>query len=133
MPVTDPLADLLTRIRNAIMARHESVSVPSSNLKTAVTEILKQEGFIEGYEVVRQGAPQPTIRIALHYRGREQPSITGLKRISKPGLRIYVQRREIPRPFGGLGIAIVSTSQGVMTGREAYRKGVGGELLCYVW
>jgi small subunit ribosomal protein S8 len=133
MSVSDPIADMLTRIRNAIMARHESVSVPSSKIKTAIAEILKQEGFIESYEVARQGSPQSSIRITLHYRNREEPSISGLKRVSKPGLRVYVQKGEIPRPFGGLGISLVSTSQGVMTGREAYRKGVGGELLCYVW
>ena len=133
MPVTDPISDMLTRIRNAIMVRHEFVLVPTSSIKTAIAEILKNEGFIEGYDVLRPGTTQSAIRIALHYRSRDEPAIAGLKRVSKPGLRIYVQRGEIPRPFGGLGTAIMSTSQGVMTGRNAYRNGVGGELLCYVW
>lgn len=133
MPVTDPISDMLTRIRNAIMVRHEFVLVPTSSIKTAIAEILKNEGFIEGYDVLRPGTTQSAIRIALHYRSRDEPAIAGLKRVSKPGLRVYVQRGEIPRPFGGLGTAIVSTSQGVMTGRNAYRNGVGGELLCYVW
>ena len=133
MPVTDPISDMLTRIRNAIMVRHEFVLVPTSSIKTAIAEILKNEGFIEGYDVLRPGTTQSAIRIALHYRSRDEPAIAGLKRVSKPGLRVYVQRGEIPRPFGGLGTAIMSTSQGVMTGRNAYRNGVGGELLCYVW
>ena len=133
MPVTDPISDMLTRIRNAITVRHEFVLVPTSSIKTAIAEILKNEGFIEGYDVLRPGTPQSAIRIDLHYRSRDEPAIAGLKRVSKPGLRIYVQRGEIPRPFGGLGTAIMSTSQGVMTGRNAYRNGIGGELLCYVW
>ncbi len=133
MPVTDPISDMLTRIRNAITVRHEFVLVPTSSIKTAIAEILKNEGFIEGYDVLRPGTTQSAIRISLHYRSKDEPAIAGLKRVSKPGLRVYVQRGEIPRPFGGLGTAIVSTSQGVMTGRNAYRNGVGGELLCYVW
>lgn len=133
MPVSDPVADMLTRIRNAIMVRQDIVSMPASKLKTSIAEILKNEGFIDGYDVLKPGTPQSAMRVRLHYRGRSEPAITGLKRVSKPGLRVYVQRQEIPRPFGGFGIAIMSTSQGVLTGREAYRRGVGGELLCYVW
>lgn len=133
MPVTDPVADMLTRIRNAIMVRQDVVAMPASKLKSAISEILKTEGFIEGYDVIKAGTPQATIRVRLHYRGRDEPAISGLKRVSKPGLRVYVHRGDIPRPFGGLGIAIMSTSQGVITGRDAYRRGVGGELLAYVW
>jgi small subunit ribosomal protein S8 len=133
MPVTDPVADMLTRIRNAIVVRQDVVNIPASRMKGSIAEILKSEGFIQGYDVIKSGTPQATIRVRLHYRGRNEPAISGLKRVSKPGLRVYVQRQEIPRPFGGLGIAIVSTSQGIITGREAYRRGVGGELLCYVW
>ena len=133
MPVTDPISDMLTRIRNAIMAGHDSVPVPMSKMKESLAEILKNEGFIEGYSVHRRGTPQANIRIYLHYREREEPAISGLKRVSKPGLRIYVNKGEIPRPYGGLGVAILSTSKGVMTGRQAWRENIGGELLCYVW
>jgi len=130
--VTDPIADMLTRIRNAIMVRHDSVLVPSSKLKLAVSKILKEEGFINDYEVVR-GKPHRTIKIHLKYRDRNQPVVSGLERVSKPGLRIYVQKGEIPRVYGGLGIAVLSTAKGVMTGQQAWRQGIGGELLCYVW
>jgi len=123
---------MLTRIRNAIMVRHDSVLIPTSKMKLAIARILKEEGFIEDYEVVR-GKPQRMIKIHLKYTDRNQPVLTGLERVSKPGLRVYVQRREIPRVYGGLGIAILSTPQGVMTGKEAWRRGIGGELLCYVW
>ena len=133
MTVTDPIADMLTRIRNAIAVRHETVSLPASKMKAGLAKILKEEGFIEDYEVIRSGSPKATIRIFLHYRSKDEPGITGLKRVSKPGLRVYVGKNEIPRYYGGLGVAIVSTSQGVMTGRHAWRNGVGGELLCYVW
>jgi len=133
MPVTDPIADMLTRIRNAIMVRHESVQIPASTMKESLAQILKDEGFIEGFEVHRRGTPQGSIRLYLHYRSRDEPAINGLKRVSKPGLRVYVQKGEIPRPFGGLGVSILSTSKGVMTGRHAWREGIGGELLCYVW
>jgi small subunit ribosomal protein S8 len=132
MTVSDPIADMLTRIRNAIMARHDSVSVPASKMKLAIARILKEEGFITDYEVVR-GKPHRVIKIDLKYLEANQPAITGLKRISKPGLRVYVQKKEIPRVYGGLGIAIVSTSKGVRTGLQAWRQGAGGELLCYVW
>ncbi len=132
MPVTDPLADMLTRIRNAIQVRHDSVSMPHSKLKLAVTKILKEEGFIRDFDMPR-GQAHPTIRIHLTYREGRQPAISGLKRVSKPGLRVYVGKGEIPRVYGGIGVAIVSTSKGVMVGRKAWREGVGGELLCFIW
>ena len=132
MPVTDPVADMLTRIRNAIQVRHESVLVPHSKLKVSIARILKAEGYIRDYDMPR-GHAHPTLRIHLTYREGRVPAITGLKRVSKPGLRSYVGKGEIPRVYGGLGVAILSTSQGVMAGRQAWRQGVGGELLCYVW
>lgn len=131
MTVTDPVADMLTRIRNAIMAGHDSVLVPSSGVKLSIARILKQEGFVNDYENL-EGKPQRTIRLRLKYVDK-QPALLGLEKVSKPGLRVYVNRREVPRAYGGLGIAIVSTSQGVMTGREAWRRHLGGEVLCYVW
>jgi small subunit ribosomal protein S8 len=130
--VTDPIADLLTRIRNALTAGHESVQIPASKMKIAIAGVLKKEGFIKDFEVVRDGLKR-TIRIDLAYSGRKEPTISGLRRVSKPGLRVYVQKREIPRVYSGLGIAILSTPQGVMTGQEAWRRQVGGEVLCYVW
>ncbi|MFQ6122183.1 MAG: 30S ribosomal protein S8 [Dehalococcoidales bacterium] len=132
MTVSDPIADMLTRIRNAIMARHDYVLVPTSRTKLSITKILKEEGFITDYEVLR-GKPQRVIKIHLKYDDNKQSVISGLERVSKPGLRVYVQKKEIPRVYGGLGIAIVSTSKGVKTGQQAWRLGVGGELLCYVW
>jgi len=132
MTVSDPIADMLTRIRNAIMARHDSVLVPASKMKLSIARILKDEGFITDYEVVR-GKPHRAIKIYLKYLDDNQPAISGLKRVSKPGLRVYVQKKEIPRVYGGLGIAIVSTSKGVRTGQQAWRQEAGGELLCYVW
>jgi small subunit ribosomal protein S8 len=132
MTVTDPIADMLTRIRNALMARHDNVKVPSSKMKLAIARILKEEGFINDYEVIR-GKPHRDISIQLKYLEDNKPAISGLKRVSKPGLRVYVQKREIPRVYGGLGIAIISTSQGVKTGQQAWRQSSGGELLCYVW
>jgi small subunit ribosomal protein S8 len=132
MTVTDPIADMLTRIRNAIMVRHDSVIIPSSKMKLAVAKILKEEGFISDYEVVK-GKPHREIKIMLRYLEGNQPAISGLKRISKPGLRVYVQKKEIPRVYGGLGVAIISTSKGLRTGQQAWRQGAGGELLCYVW
>ena len=131
MTVTDPIADMLTRIRNAIMASHDSVVVASSKTKLSIVRILKDEGFVEHYEVLK-GKPQPVIKIHLKYTD-EQPAILGLERVSKPGLRVYVEGHEIPRVYGGLGINILSTSRGVMTGREAAKTGVGGEILCNVW
>jgi len=130
--ISDPIADMLTRIRNAIMARHDFVLIPSSRTKLSIARILRAEGFINDYEVLR-GKPHRVIKIYLKYSDKNQPVLSGLKRVSKPGLRVYVQRKEIPRVYGGLGIAIVSTPKGVLTGQQAWRQGVGGELLCYVW
>jgi small subunit ribosomal protein S8 len=124
----DPVADLLTRVRNAAGARHETVSVPASRMKAEVARILRDEGFISGYE-------QPTARelvLRLKYVGK-LPAVAGLRRISKPGLRVYARKSEMPRVLGGLGVVIISTSSGLMTGREAERKGLGGEVLAYVW
>jgi small subunit ribosomal protein S8 len=132
MNVSDPIGDTLTRIRNGIMARHDSVLVPMSNMKVALCRVLKEEGFVKDYEVVK-GKPSRVIKLQLKYGEKNQSAISGLERVSKPGLRVYVQKGEIPRVYGGLGIAIVSTSKGVMTGQQAWRQGFGGELLCYVW
>ena len=132
MTVSDPIADMLTRIRNAIMARHDFVLIPASRMKLSVARILKGEGFISDYEVLR-GKPHRVIKIYLKYDDNNQPVLSGLERVSKPGLRVYVQQKEVPRVYGGLGIAILSTSKGVMTGQQARRRGFGGELLCYVW
>jgi small subunit ribosomal protein S8 len=129
--VTDPIADMLTRIRNGIMVRHDSVIVPASKMKLGIAKILKDEGFISDFEIVK-GKPHREIKVQLRYIDNK-PAISGLKRMSKPGLRLYVQKREIPRVYGGLGIAILSTSQGLKTGQQAWRQGSGGELLCYVW
>ena len=133
MVVTDPIADMLTRIRNAITVRHDRVAVPASNLKIELARLLKEGGFIVNYDVLKSGTPQAVINIYLHYRDRNIPAIVGLKRVSKPGLRVYVGKGEIPRVYGGLGLAIVSTSKGLMAGRRAWREGMGGELICYVW
>ena len=132
MTVTDPIADMLSRIRNAIMVRHDSVQVPASKIKLAIAKILKEEGFIADYEVVK-GKPHRMIKVQLRYLENNKPAISGMKRISKPGLRMYVHKREIPRVYGGLGIAIISTSQGLKTGQQAWHQKSGGELLCYVW
>jgi len=129
--VTDPIADMLTRIRNGIMVRHDSVVVPASKMKLGIAKILKDEGFISDFEIVK-GKPHREIKVQLRYIDNK-PAISGLKRMSKPGLRLYVQKKEIPRVYGGLGIAILSTSQGLKTGQQAWRQGSGGELLCYVW
>jgi len=131
MIVTDPIADMLTRIRNAIMASHDDVVIPSSQVKFSIAKILKEEGFINDYEILK-GKSQNTIKIRLKYVDK-QPALLGLERVSKPGLRTYAGRREIPRVYGGLGIAILSTSKGIMAGREAWRQHLGGELLCYIW
>ncbi len=132
MTISDPIADMLTRIRNAIMARHDSVPVPSSRMKLAIAKILKEEGFINDYEVVK-GKTHKVIKIHLKYDDKNQTVLSGLDRVSKPGLRVYAGRGEIPRVYGGLGIAIISTSKGVMTGQQAWRQGIGGEVLCHVW
>ena len=132
MPVTDPIADMLTRIRNAQVMKHDSLTMPVSKIKVAIARILREEGFIKGFDMLR-GQPQPVLWVHLSYRENRVAAITGLKRVSKPGLRIYVGKGEIPRVYGGLGISILSTSKGVMMGRQAWRQGIGGELLCYVW
>ena len=129
---TDPIADMLTRIRNANMVRHEFVLLPWSKMNLAIVRILKEEGFIDNYEVLK-GKPARMVKVYLKYTDKNQPVILGLKRISKPGLRVYVSRSEIPRVYGGVGIAMLSTSKGVMTGQRAWKQHLGGELLCYVW
>jgi small subunit ribosomal protein S8 len=134
MSLSDPIADMLTRIRNASSARHETVLMPASKIKVAIATVLKEEGFIKDYSVAtEEGRPQPNLKVELSYGGRRQPVLNGLQRVSKPGLRVYVQRREIPRVYGGLGMAILSTPKGVMSGQEARRNEVGGEVICYVW
>ncbi|MFQ6057768.1 MAG: 30S ribosomal protein S8 [Anaerolineae bacterium] len=132
MTMTDPIADMLTRIRNAVAAGHSQVLVPASKMKLAIVRILKDEGFIRDYQVTKD-RPQPIIRIWLKYTQDREPVLRGLKRVSKPGRRIYTGRREIPWVQSGMGIAILSTPKGVMTGRKARRLGVGGEVLCYIW
>ena len=131
--MTDPIADLLTRIRNAIMAGHTSVIMPSSEIKLAIVKILKDQRFIRDYDLARDPNGSRRIRLQLSYDQQRNSTITNLKRISKPGLRIYVKKNDIPRPMGGLGLTILSTSKGVMTGKQAWESGLGGELLCQVW
>ena len=130
--MTDTIADMLTRIRNALVARHESVDVPASTQKLAIAKILLDEGYIKGYDIVEDGV-RKDIRIALKYGQNKQRVIVGLKRISRPGLRVYARKDDLPKVLGGIGIAIVSTSRGVMTDRDARKLGVGGEVLAYVW
>ena len=132
MPPTDPIADMLTRIRNGLQARHESVEMPASKMKTAIAQVMQDEGFIASFNNIDQ-KPQGVLKIDLRYYENRASVISGLKRVSKPGLRIYVNRNEIPRYFGGLGVAFISTSKGIITGRDAWREGIGGELLLYVW
>lgn len=134
MSVTDPIADMLTHIRNATMVQHQQVVMPHSEIREAVARILKEEGFIQGYEVV-PAKPQATLRLSLKYTRTKHPQsvITGLKRVSTPGRRVYAGCRDLPWVRSGLGVVIVSTPKGVMTGRQARRLGVGGEVLCYVW
>jgi len=132
MVMTDVIADMLTRIRNANHAKHEFVDVPSSNMKKELAIILLDEGYIKGFDIIEDGK-QGIIRIELKYLKTKERVITGLKRISKPGLRIFVKKTELPRVIGGLGIAVISTSNGVMTDKKARQLGVGGEVLCYVW
>ncbi|NJN15975.1 MAG: 30S ribosomal protein S8 [Oscillochloris sp.] len=132
MSVNDPIGDMLTRIRNAGMARHTTVNIPASRMKIAIAEILKREGFIRDFTIVA-GTPYNTISITLKYTPDRRPAISGLRRVSKPGLRIYTKRGEIPRVRGGLGLSILSTPKGVLSDHEAWRERVGGEVLCYVW
>lgn len=132
MVMTDPIADLLTRIRNANMVRHDKLEVPASNIKKAIADILKREGFVRDVEYIEDNK-QGIIRIFLKYGSNNERVITGLKRISKPGLRVYANANDVPKVLNGLGIAIVSTSQGVLTDKEARAKQIGGEVLAYVW
>lgn len=132
MQISDPIADMLTRLRNGALARHAFVVMPSSKMKEAIAAILKSEGFIQDYEVYVDGVKK-TLRVQLKYTQERQPVMTGLKRISRPGRRVYSGREEIPLVLSGMGIAIMSTPKGVMTGKDARRQGVGGEVLAYVW
>lgn len=132
MVMTDPIADLLTRIRNANIVRHEIVEVPSSNIKKAILNIMLQEGYIKDVEEYTDGSVN-MLRLAMKYGQSKERVITGLKRISKPGLRVYCRKEEIPKVLNGLGIAVISTSKGIVTDREATKLGVGGEVLCYIW
>jgi|TARA_B110000116_G_C16747427_1_gene541638 small subunit ribosomal protein S8 len=133
MAISDPIADMLTRIRNGVMARHRTINIPSSRMKIAISEILKREGFINDFAILDDIDDRKIISLDIAYSESKEPVIMGLRRVSKPGLRVYVQKGEIPRVFGGLGISMLSTSKGLMTGKEAKREGVGGELLCHVW
>lgn len=132
MTMTDPVADMLTRIRNANVAYKEEISMPSSKLKTAIADILKREGYLRDF-AVEPTRPQSTLRLALKYSRDRERALSGLRRVSKPGLRVYAKHDEIPRVLGGLGIAIISTSSGLMTDRQARQQRVGGEVLAYVW
>ena len=132
MSMTDPISDLLTRIRNAQTARHKTLDVPSSKMKVAIVAILKDEGYVESFSVNEEG-PQGTVRIQLKYGATGERTIHGLERVSRPGRRVYFGRQDVPHVLGGLGVNILTTSRGVMTGREAAKAGVGGEVLCNVW
>lgn len=132
MTMTDPVADMLARLRNGSIAYHDHVSMPSSKMKVGIAEILKQEGYVTDYHV-EETEPQPTLHVEMKYGADRERAVTGLRRISKPGLRVYVKRDEVPRVLGGLGVAIVSTSSGLLTDREARRQGTGGEVVAYVW
>lgn len=134
MTMTDPIADMLTRIRNANLAMHDDVRMPSSKLKEALAAILQQEGYIQDYDVEdNPGRPGRTLAIRMRYSPERSRTISGLRRVSKPGLRVYSKATEVPRVLGGLGVAVLSTSQGLMSDREARRRRVGGEVLCFVW
>ncbi len=132
MVVNDPIADMLTRIRNAQIAKHDAVVLPASNTKKAIAKILLAEGYVKSVDFIDE-APQGSIKIALKYVNGKQPVIAGLKRISKPGLRVYAKSEELPKVLGGLGIAIISTSKGLMTDKEARKEMIGGEVLAYIW
>jgi small subunit ribosomal protein S8 len=133
MTMTDPIADMLTRLRNANQAYHDAVAMPYSKLKQGVAEILQQEGYITSFEVQEADGPGKTLLITLKYGRHRERSIAGVRRISKPGLRVYAKHTGLPKVLGGLGVAIISTSQGLLTDRQANQKGVGGEVLAYVW
>ena len=132
MHITDPIADMLTRIRNASSAKHETVDVPASNMKKEIAEILLNEGYIKNYQVIDDNT-QGVIRITLKYGANKTKVISGIKRVSKPGLRVYASKEELPKVLRGMGIAIISTSKGIMTDKEARRQNVGGEVLAFVW
>jgi len=132
MNITDPIADMLTRVRNANSVNKDVVDIPASNLKINIAKTLKDEGFIKEYKII-DNYPQNKIRVYLKYGKNDEKVISGLKRISKPGLRVYVDKDEIPRVLGGLGIAVISTSRGILTDKQARKEGIGGEVLCYVW
>jgi len=132
MVMTDPIADFLTRIRNGNMVMHETVEVPSSKVKLSIADIMKQEGYIKEYEYIEDDK-QGVIRVYLKYGPNKEKVITGIKRISKPGLRVYVKKDEVPRVLGGLGTAVISTSRGLMTDKKARKEGLGGEVICYIW
>ena len=132
MVMTDPIADFLTRVRNASHARHEQVDIPASRVKEAIARILREEGFIQGFERIDEG-PQGILRVHLKYGPDRKRVLMGLRRISRPGLRVYARKDQLPRVLGGLGIAVVSTSKGIVTDAEARRLGLGGEVLCYIW
>ena len=132
MQITDPIADMLTRIRNANTAKHETVDIPASNMKKAIAEILNDEGYIKGFQIIEDGK-QGVIRVTLKYGANKEKVISGIKRISKPGLRMYAPADELPRVLKGLGIAIISTSKGIMTDKEARKLHIGGEVLAFVW
>ena len=132
MTMTDPIADMLTRIRNANVVKHETVDVPASNMKKELSRILLEEGFIKGYDVIEDGK-QGIIRIQLKYGQSGERVISGLKRISKPGMRVYAAKDEVPRVLNGLGVSVISTSKGVLTDKQARKENVGGEVICYVW
>ncbi|AHB89191.1 30S ribosomal protein S8 RpsH [Thermosynechococcus sp. NK55a] len=133
MAVNDTIGDMLTRIRNANLARHQTTTIPATRMTRSIAQVLKAEGFIRDFEEQGDGVKRQLV-VSLKYRGKQrQPIITALKRVSKPGLRVYANSRELPRVLGGIGIAIISTSSGIMTDREARKQGIGGEVLCYVW
>ena len=132
MIMNDPIADMLTRIHNALIARHDTVTLPASNMKKAIAKILLDEGYVKSIDFIDDDV-QGQIKIVLKYVQGKQPVIKGLKRISKPGLRVYARREELPKVLGGLGVAIISTSKGIMTDKEARNAGIGGEVLAYIW
>lgn len=132
MSMSDPIADFLTRIRNAGMVYHEKVEIPASSVKKALAELLKQEGFIKNYELLEDNK-QGVLRLYLKYGENRKRVITGIKRISRPGLRVYAQKDQLPKVLGGLGVAVISTSKGIMPDRQARKEGLGGEVICYIW